>query len=82
MEAWRSDLGKLNQVFADTLVKEGKEPASDGGAAVSRSVFGETNGQLHRARRLAAIVNIPSEVRMTLRIVDGQARSSMKSRRR
>ncbi|MFO0620943.1 MAG: hypothetical protein U0745_06080 [Polyangia bacterium] len=73
VEAWRSDLGKLNQVFADTLVKEGKGLQVTAGAAAAPGPYSvKPMVSFIEPGAWAAIVNIPSEVRMTLRIVDGQ----------
>ncbi|MBL8631614.1 MAG: hypothetical protein JNM40_00210 [Myxococcales bacterium] len=73
VEAWRADLGKLNQAFADTLVKEGKGLQVTAGAAAAPGPYSvKPMVSFIEPGVWAAVVNIPSEVRMTLRIVDGQ----------
>ncbi len=73
VEAWRSDLGKLNQAFSDSLVKEGKGLQVTAGAAAAPGPYSvKPMVSFIEPGVWAAVVNIPSEVRMTLRIVDGQ----------
>lgn len=73
VEAWRADLGKLNQAFADTLVKEGKGLAIAVGPAAAPGPYSvKPMVSFIEPGVWAAVVNIPSEVRMTLRIVDAQ----------
>ena len=73
VEAWRTDLGKLNQAFADTLVKESKGlTVSVGPAAAPGPYSVKPMVSYIEPGVWAAVVNIPSEVRMALRIVDAQ----------
>lgn len=73
VEAWRADLGKLNQQFAENLAKEATGlQVSVGPAAAPGPYSVKPMVSYIEPGVWAGIVNIPAEVRMTLRIVDAQ----------
>jgi len=73
VEAWKGDLGKLNGAFADHLVKAGKGLQISVGQAAAPGPFSiKPMVTFIEPGAYAVVVNIPSEVRMTLRVTDGQ----------
>lgn len=73
VEAWKADLGKLNQAYADNLVKEGKGLQISVGPAAAPSPFAvKPMVSFIEPGVYAGIVNLPAEVRMTLRVTDAQ----------
>lgn len=73
VDAWKADLGKLNQAYADNIVKEGKGLQVSVGPAAAPSPFAvKPMVSFIEPGVYAGIVNLPSEVRMTLRVTDAQ----------
>jgi len=71
VESWRADQAKLNQTFADNLVKESKGLQVSVGPAAAPVAFAvKPMVTFIEPGVFTGIVNIATEVRMTMRIVD------------